>query len=97
RRRRRGERLRLPRRARATALGRAGARAAAPPPRDPRLARILGVQPRGLVREWLFANRGSREAEWSDHCNAADVRWVLRERPFVVAGADPRGFAAEVP
>ena len=50
-----------------------------------------------LGREWLFVNRGSREAEWSDHCNAVDVRWVLRERPFVVAGADPRGFAAEVP
>ena len=35
--------------------------------------------------------------EWSDHCNTEDVRWVLRERPFIVEGADPRDFACEVP
>jgi len=50
-----------------------------------------------LGRPWLYVNRGRREMEWSAHCNAADVRWLLGERPLVVAGVDPREFAAEVP
>jgi hypothetical protein len=33
----------------------------------------------------------------SAHCNRADVRWVLANRPFVFTGADPRTLAAEVP
>ena len=35
--------------------------------------------------------------DWSDHCNAEDVRWVLRERPWILEGADPRDFACAVP
>ena len=50
-----------------------------------------------LGRPWLYVNRGGREMEWSDHCNMEDVRWVLRERPFILEGADPRDFACEVP
>jgi predicted nucleotidyltransferase len=50
-----------------------------------------------LGRPWLYVNRGARELEWSAHCNTADVRWVLRERPLILDGADPRGFASEVP
>ena len=48
-------------------------------------------------RPWLFVNRGSREMEWSPHCNTADVRWVLRNWPFVLSGADPQTFAEDVP
>jgi Domain of unknown function (DUF4111) len=40
---------------------------------------------------------GAREMESSAHCNTADVRWVLRERPSIVMGADPRDFVHEVP
>lgn len=50
-----------------------------------------------LGRPWLYVNRGGGEMEWSAHCNAADVRWLLAERPLVVAGVDPREFACEVP
>jgi predicted nucleotidyltransferase len=50
-----------------------------------------------LGRPWLYVDRGRPELEWSAHCNVVDVRWVLRERPFVVEGADPRTFACEVP
>ena len=30
-------------------------------------------------------------------CNTEDVRWVLRERPLILQGADPHDFACEVP
>lgn len=50
-----------------------------------------------LGRTWLYANRGHREMEWSTHCNSEDVRWVLRERPYVLQGADPGEYACEVP
>lgn len=50
-----------------------------------------------LGRSWLYVNRGSREMEWSPHCNTEDVRWILANRPVVVAGADPRTFACAVP
>jgi Aminoglycoside adenylyltransferase, C-terminal domain len=45
----------------------------------------------------MYVNRGDGELEWSAHCNAADVRWLLAERPLVVAGVDPRQFARAVP
>ena len=50
-----------------------------------------------LGAPWLYVNRGGREMEWSPHCNTADVRWVLVNRPVVLAGADPRTFACDVP
>jgi hypothetical protein len=49
-----------------------------------------------LGREWLYVDRGHREMTWSTHCNTEDVRWVLRERPLIVDGADPRTFACEI-
>jgi predicted nucleotidyltransferase len=49
-----------------------------------------------LGRPWLYVNRGGREMAWSTHCNTEDVRWVLVERPLVLAGVDPREFAGEV-
>jgi hypothetical protein len=50
-----------------------------------------------LGRPWLFVSRGHREMEWSPHCNAEDVRWVLVNRPLVLAGVDPRPFSCDVP
>jgi len=50
-----------------------------------------------LGRPWLYVNRGARTMSWSPHCNAEDVRWVLRERPLILEGADPREFACEIP
>ena len=50
-----------------------------------------------LGRPWLYVNRGSREMERSTHCNALDVRWVLRERAPTLAGDPPRTFACQVP
>ncbi len=50
-----------------------------------------------IGRPWLYVNRGGRELEWSPHCNTEDVRWVLRERPLILEGADPHDFACEVP
>jgi Aminoglycoside adenylyltransferase, C-terminal domain/Nucleotidyltransferase domain len=50
-----------------------------------------------LGEPWLYVNRGSRELEWSSHCNREDVRWVLVNRPCVLAGSDPRAFACDVP
>jgi hypothetical protein len=50
-----------------------------------------------LGKPWLYVNRGGREMEWSPHCNTEDVRWVLRNRPLILAGTDPREFACHVP
>jgi hypothetical protein len=50
-----------------------------------------------LGRPWLFVDRGTREMEWSAHCNAEDVRWVVVNRPYVLAGTDPREFCCEIP
>jgi hypothetical protein len=50
-----------------------------------------------LGQFWLYVNRGGREMEWSPHCNTADVRWVLVNRPLVLAGTDPRALACDVP
>jgi Domain of unknown function (DUF4111) len=50
-----------------------------------------------LRRPWLFVDRGRREMEWSSHCNAEDVRWVVVNRPHVLVGTDPREFCCDVP
>lgn len=50
-----------------------------------------------LGKEWLEIDRGWREMRREVHCNVEDVRWVLRERGVVLAGPEPRTFAAEVP
>jgi predicted nucleotidyltransferase len=49
-----------------------------------------------LGRPWLYVNRGGREIERSAHCNTEDVRWLLRERPLILEGGDPREFVCEV-
>ena len=50
-----------------------------------------------LGRPWLYVDRGARELDPSPHCNTADVRWVIANRPLVLTGLDPRTFACEVP
>ena len=50
-----------------------------------------------LRRPWLYVNRGSREMEWSPHCNTEDVRWILVNRPLILAGIDSRAFVCDVP
>ncbi|HKN63208.1 MAG TPA: aminoglycoside adenylyltransferase domain-containing protein [Gaiellaceae bacterium] len=50
-----------------------------------------------LGRPWLYVDRGKREMAWSPHCNVEDVRWVLLNRPLVLAGTDPREFCCKVP
>ncbi len=50
-----------------------------------------------LGQPWLYVNRGGREMEWSPHCNTEDVRWLLVNRPLILAGTDPRAFVCDVP
>lgn len=46
---------------------------------------------------WLFLDNGATTLEWDTHCNTAVVRWTVRERPFVLAGPDPRELIDPVP
>ena len=50
-----------------------------------------------LGGDWLYINRGHREMEWDPHCNAEDVRWVLRERSLALSGPPAVQFACAVP
>jgi predicted nucleotidyltransferase len=50
-----------------------------------------------LDGDWLYVNRGHRDMSWDPHCNAEDVRWVLRERGVPLSGPPAAGFACEVP
>jgi hypothetical protein len=53
--------------------------------------------PATLGRPWMYVDRGARELQRSAHCNTADVRWVLRERPLTLHGANPLEFVCEIP
>jgi hypothetical protein len=50
-----------------------------------------------LGGDWLYVNRGHRDMSWEPHCNAEDVRWVLRGHGISVAGPPAAQFACEVP
>jgi len=50
-----------------------------------------------LGGDWLYVNRGHRDMSWDPHCNAEDVRWVLRERSLPLSGPPAARFACEVP
>jgi predicted nucleotidyltransferase len=50
-----------------------------------------------LGGDWLYVDRGHRELSWDPHCNAVDVRWVLRERSLPLFGSPAARFACEVP
>lgn len=39
-----------------------------------------------LGKKWLFIDHGSREMEWSTHCNSEVVRWILREHGVTIIG-----------
>ena len=40
----------------------------------------------GLGAEWLYADHGSDELVWSDHCNQPWTRWILREHGVTLLG-----------
>jgi Domain of unknown function (DUF4111)/Nucleotidyltransferase domain len=50
-----------------------------------------------LGGDWLYVNRGHRDMSWDPHCNAEDVRWVIRERSLPLSGPRASHFACEVP
>jgi hypothetical protein len=50
----------------------------------------------GLGRKWLYIDHGSREMEWSSHCNSEVVRWSLRECGITLAGPDPKTLVGRV-
>ncbi len=37
----------------------------------------------------LYLDNGARTLVWSDHCNTAHTRWLLREQGVVLAGQEP--------
>jgi hypothetical protein len=43
-----------------------------------------------IGKTWLYVDNGAKEMERSTHCNAAHVRWSLRECGVVLAGPDLR-------
>ena len=51
----------------------------------------------GLGREWLYVDHGWDEMSWSDHCNQAWTRWILREHGITLAGPCPVELVGAVP
>ncbi|MHB1474310.1 MAG: aminoglycoside adenylyltransferase domain-containing protein [Dermatophilaceae bacterium] len=50
----------------------------------------------GLGRAWPYVDHGSRQLEFSAHCNTEVVRWSLRECGITIAGPDPKTVVEEV-
>ena len=55
------------------------------------------ARPTGLGREWLFADHGADELEWSEHCNQPWTRWILREHGITLVGPCPVELVDPVP
>lgn len=51
----------------------------------------------GLGRAWLYVDHGWDEMSWSDHCNQAWTRWILREHGVTLVGPHPRDLVDPVP
>jgi hypothetical protein len=51
----------------------------------------------GLGRDWLYIDHGWREMQWSEHCNSAVARWILRERGVTLAGPPARQLVDPIP
>jgi hypothetical protein len=51
----------------------------------------------GLGREWLYVDHGWDEMSWSDHCNQAWTRWILREHGITLVGPCPVELVDPVP
>jgi len=49
-----------------------------------------------LGKKWLFIDHGSREMEWSTHCNSEIVRWILREHGVTIVGPNPKELIDKV-
>ena len=56
--------------------------------RPVRRARVVDTS----AARWLFNDHGHRTLEWSDHCNRAYTRWILREHGITLIGPEPRTF-----
>lgn len=51
----------------------------------------------GLGAEWLYVDHGWDEMSWSDHCNRAWTRWILREHGVTLVGPCPVELVDPVP
>lgn len=51
----------------------------------------------GMGAEWLYADHGADEMQWSDHCNQAWTRWILREHGVTLLGPCPVELIDPVP
>lgn len=51
----------------------------------------------GLGREWLYVDHGWDEMSWSEHCNQAWTRWILREHGVTLTGPCPVDLIDPVP
>jgi len=51
----------------------------------------------GLGAEWLYVDHGWDEMQWSDHCNQAWTRWILREHGVTLLGPCPADLIDPVP
>jgi predicted nucleotidyltransferase len=51
----------------------------------------------GLGRDWLYIDHGWREMQWSEHCNSAVARWILREHGVALAGPSADRLVDAIP
>ncbi|WP_210443268.1 aminoglycoside adenylyltransferase domain-containing protein [Nocardioides sp. SYSU D00065] len=51
----------------------------------------------GLGRAWLHVDHGHDELGWSEHCNQAWTRWILREHGITLVGPCPVELVDAVP
>ena len=51
----------------------------------------------GLGRDWLYIDHGWREMQWSEHCNSAGARWILREHGVTLAGPTTSQLVDPIP
>ena len=47
--------------------------------------------------DWLYIDHGWREMQWSEHCNSAVMRWILRERGVTLAGPPASQLVDPIP
>jgi hypothetical protein len=45
---------------------------------------------------YFYLDNGASDLIWSDHCNTAVVRWILREHGVALAGPDPKRLVEPV-
>lgn len=50
----------------------------------------------GLGKEWPYIDHGSRQLQFSTHCNSEVARWSLRECGVTITGPNPKTLVDEV-